>query len=400
MNSTPATSSDPDSAALRALSKRFKDEDAATAEIARLSAELTLPKGSIHVLSDVHGEDVKLRHIINNASGTLRPLVDSVFADRSKADREELLAILFYPSEALEQKLDALSDADKRVVVLRVLEDLLVIVKTLSSRTSIQRVAEVFPEEYKEILREMLHEAFSARGAAYVGAIADPLITQGRERTFIRLIVRVVRNLAVSEVIVAGDCVDRGPRGDRVIEYLRHQPHVSITWGNHDIGWLGAALGSDALIAHVLRISIRYRRLSQLEEGYGITMQPLEKLVRTAYADDPAEFYKPHGTGMRETLTVARMQKAAAVMQFKLEGQLIARHPEWDLDHRRLLRTIDLAAGTIQVDGKTYELRDRHFPTIDPNDPEALSRMNSSASKGCVRPFSRAFSFGSTLVFS
>jgi len=307
-----------DLAALRALSKQFKNEASATAEIARLTADLTLPKGSIHVMSDVHGEDAKMRHIINNASGTLRPLVDRVFAERPSSDRQELLSLLFYPVETLEQRLKGLSADDRRAFVLRAVDDLLIVLRTLASRTSIQRVAEVLPAEYAEILREMLHESFSARGAAYVAAIVDPLVGQGGETNFIRLVVRVVRNLAVSEVIVAGDCVDRGPRGDRVIEYLRNLPRVAITWGNHDLAWLGAALGHDALIAQVLRISTRYRRLSQLEEGYGITMQPLERLVRTDYGDDPASCFMPHGTGLRETLTIARMQKAAAVMQFKL----------------------------------------------------------------------------------
>lgn len=362
-----------DLAALRALSKQFRNEASATAEIARLTADLTLPKGSIHVMSDVHGEDAKMRHIINNASGTLRPLVDQVFSDRPASDRQQLLTLLFYPVETLEQRLKGLSADDRRAFVLRAVDDLLTVLKTLASRTSIQRVGEVLPAEYAEILREMLHESFSARGAAYVAAIVDPLLAQGGEINFIRLVVRVVRNLAVSEVVVAGDCVDRGPRGDRVIEYLRNLPRVAITWGNHDLAWLGAALGHDALIAHVLRISTRYRRLSQLEEGYGITMQPLERLVRTDYGDDPASCFMPHGTGLRETLTIARMQKAAAVMQFKLEGQMIARHPEWNLERRRLFRTIDLQKGTIQVDGKAYPLKDRHFPTVDPADPEALS---------------------------
>ncbi len=374
MTRRAASSSESDMAALRALARQFKDPDTATAEIARLTAELTLPKGSIHVVSDVHGEDVKLRHIINNASGTLRPLVDRVFADRSKSDREELLALLFYPVETLKQRLEGASIESRRAFALRVLADLLCVIRNLASRTSIQRVVEVFPREYAEILKEMLHQSFSARGPAYVAAIVDPLIASDRGTNFLRLVVRVVRNLTVSEVIVAGDCVDRGPRGDRVIEYLRHQPHVSVTWGNHDVAWLGAALGHDALIAHVLRISTRYRRLSQLEEGYGLTMQPLERLARTAYEGDPAERFMPRGTGLRETITMARMQKAAAVMQFKLEGQMIARHPEWGLDHRRLLRTLDSEKGTIVVDGVTQVLRDRHFPTIDPENPEALSK--------------------------
>jgi fructose-1,6-bisphosphatase-3 len=360
-------------AALRVLAKQFKDETAASAEIARKTAELTLAKGVVHVVSDIHGEDVKLRHIINNASGTLRPLVDRVFADRSKADREELLALLFYPSEALEARLPTLPRAGRRALVLRALEDVLTVIRTLAAGTSIQRVEALFPADYAQILREMLHESFSARGPAYIAAIAEPLIEQGKETDFIRLVCRVARNLVVSELVVAGDCLDRGPRGDRVIEYLRNLPNVAFTWGNHDMAWLGAALGHEALIAHVLRISTRYRRLSQLEEGYGITMQPLEYLVRTVYRDDPAECFMPHGTGLREALTVARMQKAAAVMQFKLEGEMIARHPEWSLDHRRLLRGLDLKKGVVDVDGRPYALRDRFFPTIDPQDPEALS---------------------------
>ncbi len=371
---TPSVSfAESELAVLRLLSAQYKDVDAATSEIARLTAELTLPKGSIHVLSDVHGEDVKLRHIINNASGTLRPLVDRIFSERSRDEKDELLSLLFYPAETLESRLPGLSPEQRTDYVFRSLNDLLAMLRILSGRTSLKRVEDVLPKEYASILREMLHESFSERGPAYVRAIVEPLLQQQREANFVRVVVRVVRNLAVSEIIVAGDCVDRGPRGDRVIEYLRQQPHVSFTWGNHDLAWLGAALGHDALIAHVLRISTRYRRLSQLEEGYGITMQPLELLVRTQYANDPAECFLPHGKGLRETVVIARMQKAAAVMQFKLEGQMIARHPEWALDHRRLLRTIDPDRGTIVVDGGTHMLRDRHFPTIDRGNPEALS---------------------------
>src|SRR5262249_30726343 len=170
-----------------------------------------------------------------------------------------------------------------------------------------------------------------------------------------------------------GDMWDRGPRGDLVMKYLMQQPNVAIVWGNHDAAWLGAALGHEPLIAHVLRIAARYRRFSQLEEGYGITLQPLEHLVRTVYADDPAECYKVKGTGMRPDLMMRQMQKAAAIMQFKLEGQAMARNPEFDLEARRLLHRIDRQAGTVEVDGVPRPLKDVHFPTIDPADPYALS---------------------------
>ena len=362
-----------DLAALRPLARRFTGPDAALAEIARLSAELTLPKGAVHVVSDVHGEDVKLRHVVNNASGTLRPLVERLFGERmSKAELREFLSLIFYPREMLERLEPEFADPVRRQeFAQRVLQDLFTVVRALAARYPGDHLDRLLPAEYAALLHELLHDA--ARGPEYVRALIEPLVRAGRDQHLVRLIVRLVRDLAVSELIVAGDCVDRGPRGDRVIEYLRRQPNVSFTWGNHDAAWIGAALGQEALIAQVLRISVRYRRLSQLEEGYGITLQPLEHLVRTVYKDDPAESFQPKGTGLREADTMARMQKAAAVMQWKLEGQTIARHPEWQLDHRRLLRRLDPAAGTVEIDGKVHALRDRRFPTFDSAHPEDLS---------------------------
>ena len=204
-------------------------------------------------------------------------------------------------------------------------------------------------------------------------AIVDALAHRGRLLHLIHLTGRVIRNLAIDELVMAGDCWDRGPRGDRVVDYLMQQPNVALTWGNHDAAWLGAGLGHETLICQVLRISLRYRRLLQLEEGYGIPIAPLDLLARTVYANDPAANFAVKGAGTRDALTMARMHKAAAVMQFKLEGQLIARHPEWELERRRLLHRIDQAAGTVEVDGVIYPLKDASLPTMDPADPYALS---------------------------
>jgi fructose-1,6-bisphosphatase-3 len=359
--------------ALRPLALRFPHQDAAVSQIARLSAELTLPKGAVHVVSDVHGEDVKLRHIVNNASGTLRPVVERLFGARmTRQELQDFLALVFYPRETLESLEPELADPARRHrFARRVLEDLITMVRALAPRYTLERVDALLPADHADLLRELLHGP--PRDPEYLDAIIEPLVRQGRDRHLIRLVVRLVRDLAVSELVVAGDCVDRGPRADRVLEYLSRQPNVSVTWGNHDAAWMGACLGQEALIAHVLRISTRYRRLSQLEEGYGITLQPLEHLVRTVYREDPAEVFRPKGVGLRETETMARMQKAAAVMQWKLEGQTIARHPGWKMDHRRLLRELDLARGTIAVDGAVHPLRDRAFPTVDPAHPEELS---------------------------
>lgn len=366
---------DPNTAALRALARQFPTLVAVHAEIARLNAELTLPKQTVHVISDVHGEYAKLRHVINNASGTLRPLVTQLFAGKlSPAELQEFLTLIFYPKETLE-RIDATMHlgADRYQFFRRTLENLFIIIRALARRKSLRHALTLFPAEYRDLLQELLLEDPAAVHTTYADAIIDTLAARQLSFQLIRLCVRLVRNLAIDELIIAGDCWDRGPRGDRVVDYLRKLPNVSIVWGNHDAAWLGACLGQEALITSVLRISIRYRRLSQLEEGYGITMQPLEQLARTVYGDDPAECFLPRGTGLRETILMARMQKAAAILQFKLEGQTIARNPEFDLDHRRLLHRIDYAAGTIEIDSTRYQLRDSRFPTIDPARPYDLS---------------------------
>jgi fructose-1,6-bisphosphatase-3 len=364
-----------DLAVLRPLARQYPRIDSALAEMARLSAELTLPKGTVHVISDVHGEDVKLRHVINNASGTLRPVVERLFQDRlPPAELQEFLTLIFYPREVLKRIRPRLQDdLARREFAKNTLRNLFELIRTLARKYTLARAVRVFPADYRNLLQELLYERAHEWSPQYIDAVVDALVREGRLGQLIRLTVRVVRNLAIDELIIAGDFWDRGPRGDRVMEYVRRQPNVAITWGNHDAAWLGACLGQEALIAHVLRISCRYRRLSQLEEGYGITLQPLEHLVRAVYRDDPAECYLPRGEGLREKVQMARMQKAAAVMQFKLEGQTIARNPEWELSHRRLLHRMDLAAGTIEIDGVSRPLRDRHFPTVDPANPYQLS---------------------------
>ncbi|MDP4625815.1 MAG: fructose-1,6-bisphosphatase [Akkermansiaceae bacterium] len=361
--------------ALRSIAKRVPNIDSAIAEIARFSAELTLPKGTIHVISDIHGEDKKLRHVINNASGTLRPLVEKLLKEKLPAKEfEDFLTLIFYPAEVVGELEKTLREReDQETYAFRTLHSLFEVVRVLAARHSLKHAVRLFPAEYSELFTEILHEPSTERESAYVGAIVKALVNRGRVLHFIHLTCRLIRNLAIDELIIAGDCWDRGPRGDKVVDYLMQQPNVSFVWGNHDVLWLGACLGSETLICTVLRISLRYRRFFQLEEGYGIPLSPLEYLAREVYGDDPAECFMPKGDGTRETIAVARMQKAVAVMQFKLEGQLIARHPEWGIPDRMLMHRMDLKAGTITIEGVTYDLKDKSFPTVDPADPYELS---------------------------
>ena len=374
---------------LELLATKFPNVDAAIAESVRLAAVQTLPKGVVHVISDIHGEDKKLQHVINNASGTLRPLIEEMFAETmDDTERAEFLKLIFYPAEVTQRVGETLAAQDEvKAYAQRMLGPQLELLRFLVSNFSLRLATEVFPAEYRELLLEMMHAPSTERGPDFIDAMLDELVRRGKALHLIHLLGRLIRNLAVDELIIAGDLWDRGPRGDRVMDYLRLQPNVEFIWGNHDVLWLGASLGHDALICTVLRVSLRYRRLGQLDEGYSVPLTPLEHLARTVYADDPAEYFMPKIDGMRPNDLVARMQKAAAVMQFKLEGQVIERNPQWNLDHRRLLHRIDHTEGTIEIDGQTYALRDTNFPTVDPNAPYELTKDESK----CLEYLKRSF---------
>ncbi len=275
---------------LRALAREFPNIDSALAEIARLSAVLTLPKGTVHIISDIHGEHSKLRHVINNASGTLRPLVERLFGKRMEPKQlQEFLTLIFYPAEVTQRLEQTRTDREElRTFARRTLRHQFELVRVLASRYSLKRAMQVFPREFADLFSEMLHEPSNERGREFVETIVDELLLRGRALHLIHITGRLIRNLAIYELIIGGDCWDRGPRGDRVVDYLRDQPNVSFIWGNHDMAWLGAGLGHEALICHVLRVSLRYRCLSQLDEGYSIPLTPLEHLARNVYADDPA----------------------------------------------------------------------------------------------------------------
>jgi fructose-1,6-bisphosphatase-3 len=363
---------------LEALARRFPHRDAALAEIAHLQAVLTLPRGTIHVVSDVHGEHKKLSHVIRNASGSLRVLVDRVFDDLPDDDRRELLNVVYYCEQTWAHKgLDQAAAPVRDAFFFSTLDRLLTLARALSATWSDRAVDRVFPASYKELFRELFLLNAGARvdvDGRYRRALVQPFLQRDGGRDLLRLMSRLVRNLSVFELVVAGDLGDRGPRLDRVVDVLAKQPRLTITWGNHDASWMGACLGHEALVATVVRLSLRYGRTQQLEEGYGIPLEPLETLVRKVYDDDPATSWKAKSpVNGRDPLLVARMQKAIAVLQFKLEGQCIARHPQWPMNDRRLLRAIDFARGVVVVDGNEHALTDTYLPTVDAGDPERLS---------------------------
>ena len=360
---------------LAELNKLYPTIDSALARIAMLRAALAVPKGTIHVISDVHGESGKLRHIINNASGSLRHLVNKMFAGRlSEQEQLQLLNFIYYPREAFDFISAELSTKEKKFSFLkRTLSLEFELIRELSKNRLLEEVDSVVPADFRPVFREIILIPLTGRSEDFADTIIDQFLAQQKEADLLRMVARIVRNLLITEIIVAGDLGDRGPRIDKVVDYLSHQPNVRFTWGNHDASWLGACLGDLTCIATVLRLSLRYRRLSQLEEGYGIPMAALEKLVRSVYADDSAERFACKGEGLRDPLHMARMQKAMAIIQFKLEGQTSRRNPHFNLEHRNLLHRINTKAGTVEISGKTFPVLDTKFPTIDWNDPYKLS---------------------------
>ena len=358
------------------LAGHYPTISSAASEVAALRATKELPKGVIHVISDIHGEHQKLRHVINNASGRLRPLVQQIFAGSlTPPQLQEFMNVLYYPAEVIRLKKDGLAPLPeaRKGWVKTTLENQFTVIRALIRTRRRKDVKGLAPKEQRELFEAMLNYPAGGHDPAMIDLQLRELTALDLDYDLIRSASRFIRNLTVEELIVAGDLGDRGPRIDRVIDYLMQQPNVSLVWGNHDAIWMGACLGQRALIATVLRVSVRYLRMFQLEEGYGILTKALEVLADRAYAHDPAGQFQSRRTGQRDGSQVARTQKAIAILQFKLEGQTIERHPEWNMDERNVLRRINYQNYTMEAGGKSYPLRDRHLPTIDPADPNRLS---------------------------
>jgi fructose-1,6-bisphosphatase-3 len=341
------------------------------------------------VVSDVHGEYVKLRHVINNASGSLRPLLVRMFGDRlSKDELDDLLATFYYPRETwLTHGGD---ESARRARLLVFVPRAVEVIRELARRYTLEHLAQIIPDPFDALFREALFAREMARPAEYLDRLVDPFLRYGRDQELVRMIARVVRNLSIGELVVAGDLGDRGPRIDKVIDLVMQQPNAAIAWGNHDAEWMAACLGVPAAIMTVIRVSLRYRRLSQLEEGYGIPMAPLERLAREVYGDDPCAKFQCKGEGLRDDQLMARMQKAAAILQFKLEGQLFQKRTDWGMEDRALLHRIDRAAGTVAIGEHTYPMLDLALPTVDltpGGDPYRLT----DGEQACLDRLARSF---------
>ena len=364
---------------LELLSQNFGNVSAAATEIINLEAILNLPKGTEHFIADIHGESEAFRHILKNASGNIKRKVNEIFSTTLREDDiRQLCSLIYYPERKLALIRSTEKDLDNFYQI--TLHQLVKVLQAVSSKYSRSKVRKSLPPEFAYIIEELLHESPSEENKQpYYNRIIETIISTGQAENFIAAISHVIQRLSIDQLHLLGDIFDRGDGAHLVLDTLLTYKNFDIQWGNHDVLWMGAACGNECSIANVLRVSLRYGNMTTLEDGYGINLVPLATFAMETYKDDPCKVFLPKGSNQEEPLTeknrqlIAKMHKAIAVIQFKLEGQMIARHPEWKMDNRRLLDKINYTDATIELDGKTYPLKDANFPTIDPADPYRLS---------------------------
>ncbi len=362
---------------LQLLSQSFPTIADAAKEIINLEAIMNLPKGTEHFLADIHGESEAFQHVLKNASGNIKRKVNELFGNTIReSEKKELCTLIYYPEQKLELIKAQETDLDDwyRITV----HQLVKVCREVSSKYTRSKVRKSLPEDFSYIIEELLHERTDdVDKAAYVAVIVNTIISTGRADDFICAICNVIQRLSIDQLHILGDIYDRGPGAHKIMDTLRQYHSWDIQWGNHDILWMGASAGNDACICNVLRLCLRYANLATIEE-YGINLVPLATFALEVYGDDPCEEFLPKllpGNEMDEKTRqlTAKMHKAISVIQFKSEAQIFERHPEWDMKDRCIFNSIDYKKGICTIDGKEYEMRSCHFPTINPDNPNAFT---------------------------
>ncbi len=361
---------------LKILSKQYPSISKASTEIINLEAILNLPKGTEHFISDIHGEYEAFVHVLKNGSGVIKRKIEELFSSTIRESEKKTLATLvYYPEQKLEliEKEEDNIDDFYRIYIYRLVE----LCKYASSKYTKSKVRKLLPEDFKYIIEELLNENVEqVHKQNYYKSIVETIISIDRAKEFIIAISKVIQKLVVDRLHIVGDIYDRGPRPDIVIDTLMDYHSVDVQWGNHDILWMGAASGEKTCIANALRISARYSNLDIIEDIYGINILPLATFSLETYKDDPCTCFMPKGEEIstKQKSLVAKMHKAISIIQFKLEGEIINRRPEFEMNHRLLLNKINYDEGTINIKGKDYKLKDNNFPTIDKNNPYKLTK--------------------------
>lgn len=367
---------------LKLLSTQYPTIQSVCTEIINLQAILNLPKGTEHFLSDLHGEYESFLHILRNASGVIKSKIDNIYGTTiSMGERKALATLIYYPEQKLEKIRKEIIDKKEMEEWYRItLYRLIQICKVTSSKYTRSKVRKALPKEYEYIIDELLHsEQNSVNKETYYNQIINTIINLDRADAFIIAISKLIQRLSIDHLHIIGDIYDRGPGPHIIMDELMHYHSIDIQWGNHDIVWMGAAAGNKACVAIVLRNCARYNNLDILEEAYGINIRPISEFAAETYKNENAPAFRPKileevEYKSKDLETMAKIQKASAIIQFKLEGQLIKKHPEFKMKDRLLLDKIDYENGTITIKEKIYKLNNTYFPTINPESPYELTK--------------------------
>jgi len=363
---------------LNLLARQYPTIQAASTEIINLNAILNLPKGTEHFLSDIHGEYEAFLHVLRNGSGSIKRKIDEIFAHTMLAKEKRALAtLIYYPELKLPLILKDMEDPAEwyHITLFRLIK----ICRVISSKYTRSKVRKALPDDFAYIIEELLHEQESiGNRQEYYQSIINTIIATGRASAFIVAISRLIQRLAIDHLHIIGDVYDRGPGAHIIMERLTEYHSVDFQWGNHDILWMGAAAGSEACIANVIRVGLRYSNMTTIEDGYALSLLPLATFAMEVYANDPCRQFIPKLSGEKEyseqeIRLMAKMHKAISIIQFKLEAEVIRRQPQFGMTSRLLLDKIDYQNGAITLNDKTYPLNDTNFPTINPADPYALT---------------------------
>lgn len=363
---------------LKLLSRSFPTIAAASTEIINLEAILNLPKGTEHFLADLHGEYEAFQHVVRNASGSIKRKVNDLFGNTLReSEKKELCTLIYYPQEKINIVKAVEEDLEDWYVI--TLNKLVRLCQNVSSKYTRSKVRKALPQEFSYIIQELLHESSTvANKQAYINVIISTIIQTRRADEFIIAMCNLIQRLTIDSLHILGDIFDRGPSPHLIMDMLCEYHSIDIQWGNHDILWMGAAAGNKACMANILRLTMRYANMGVLEEGYGINILPLATFAMEAYAEDPCTLFQPkemeeNGYNEKTLRMMAQMHKAISIIQFKLEAEIIKRNPSYKMEDRMLLHAIDFEKKCIHIGGKSYELIDESFPTVDPQNPYQLT---------------------------
>ncbi len=364
---------------LKSLAKQYPTIASASTEIINLQAILSLPKGTEHFMTDIHGEYEQFNHVLKNGSGSVRRKIDEEFGNTlSNKDKKRLATLIYYPAEKLDIILREEDESGIEDWYKITLHRLVQITKGVSSKYTRSKVRKALPEDFAYVIEELITEKKEIQDKeAYYNEIIHTIIRIGRAPEFITALCQLIQRLVIDHLHIVGDIYDRGPGPHIILDTLCHYHSVDVQWGNHDIVWMGAASGHLACIANVIRMAARYGNLDTLEEGYGINLIPLATFALDTYKDtDCSAFAIKYNTDYdtKDLSLDMKMHKAIAMLQFKLEGQLIMRRPEFGMQKRLLLERIDYEKKTVTIGGQLYHMKDTDFPTINKERPYELTK--------------------------